>query len=472
MCHVKRRYQCILAALLCLMLSTTVLGSENGSGNSSASKTLVSEPMAEDPLSYTITSDSVYIQDPIDFCGSALSYSAISTSGNYNVRNFTGTGADKAVMEAYVKAICDGNYNLRLSQEYEQSYSSSFFSWGLDYTGSGNVSDTVNVTYTDSNCTICIYGTIERDNMKIAVWIPQSMEQVDLGLRYGGANQTVTIAGPSASAGLYKLSDGSFETTDGRLSTSLGYATVLRDGTPYITEATFKRDSQSSRDELWVRDFYRDETLFFCAPQNRLMTGDVYTLKDLIQEASWLNRSRTVLGNADDFDDYTWTLFFGAGHDGDFITPLLADFNEFEDLTVRVMYWDKNVEAVYYIYAEFNSSPYVIEALCAVDLNGGQAAVHSDGTYSIRIGETLDIGCPTEFGANYNLFTWEIAEGSSFIEISNTISQTCTVKANRAGTARVKVTYEYGVDEPDVLTGISRNVNRSKTFEYLITIQE
>lgn len=107
--------------------------------------------------------------------------------------------------------------------------------------------------------------------------------------------------------------------------------------------------------------FYRNESFFFCSPMDALMTGDVYTRKDLTQEASWVNSK--VFTSLSEFAGYRWNLFFGAGHDGDFITPLLGERNEYKDLTVRIMYWNKGVEAVYYIYAEFDTSPYTLEAL-------------------------------------------------------------------------------------------------------------
>lgn len=434
-------------------------------------KTLVTDPLTKDPLDYTITSDSVYIQDLVDFCDGLLSYEASSTSGNYLIRNFSGAEEDRAIVDEYVATICNGNYNLSLAVEYDETLSSTFFSWGIDYTGTGSVRSTTDITYTDAQSTIRIYGTIKRGDMDVHVWIPMEMDIVDLGLRYGGANKSIRMAGTSAKAGLYRYSDGSFETTDGRLRTSLGQATVIRDGTVITAPASFVRDSSVGRDELWVRDFYRDETLFFCAPQNRLITGQVYTLRDLIQEQSRLNREPSeVLKNADDFTSRTWTLFFGAGHDGDFITPLLTN-SAFKDLTVRVMYWNKDVEAVYYIYAEFYSAPYVVEALCAVDLNGGASTPQADGTYTMSVGQTIPVGCFTVFDTNYETFRWEIVEGGNLIELSGTSSETCSVTARQAGTARIRVHYEYGVDEPDVLTGILRNVHRGATQDYLIVVE-
>lgn len=462
----------ISAVKAAVMSLTLVVAGYCGGGQSMVqakeNAELVLNPMAVEDQSYKMTSDSVYIQDLVDYCNGELSYGSASTSGNYSVRKYNGSGSDLSIVQSYVETICNGNYNLALTEEYNESYSSTFFSWGIDYTGAGDVYSTTKVNYTDSVCTIGIYGMIERDRMEMAIWIPLEMDQVDLGLRYGGQNVSVGIGGGSASAGLYKLPDGSFETTDGRFSVKPGQAVVLRDGETYTTEATFNRDSNIGRDELWVRNFYRDETIYFCAPESRLMTGDIYIMKDLLQDPRMLQYMRT----ADDFDDFIWTLFFGAGHDGSFIMPVEGDSNRFKDLIVRVMYWEKDVQAVYYIYAEFLTSPYTVEALCAVDLNGGQSAVQADGEYTLYTGESLDITCPTEYDTNYELFTWEIVEGSSLAEVAGTISRTCTVKANRPGTVRVKVTYEYGIDEPDVLTGFARNSDKSKTMEYLIHIDQ
>lgn len=439
-------------------------------------KTLAASALTQDPLDYVVTAGSVYIQDPVDFFGDALECELLSSSGSYYVRGFEGEEADLALLREYVETICSGAYNLKLTESYEQTLSSTFFSWGIDYVGTASVTDTTPVTYTDAQCTIKVSGTIKRGDLEASVWIPQRMDQVDLGLRCGGETVELSLAGPSAMAGLYRYSDGSFETSDGRLRAALGQAVILRDGTRYTTEASFVRDSDVGRDELWARDYYRNETLFFCAPTSSLATGDVFTLKDLIQDEgqSRLNKAPgEILENADDFTSRTWTLFFGAGHDGDFVAPLRFDTNIFEDLTVRVMYYEEDVSAVYYIYARFHSAPYEVEALCAVDLSGGGSggASDADEAFTTYVGQALSITCPVEYLPAYERFSWSVIEGSALVSLSGTVGRTCTVTATRAGTARLQVVYTYGANEPDVLTGIDRVVERSHTYEYLITIQ-
>lgn len=124
------------------------------------------------------------------------------------------------------------------------------------------------------------------------------------------------------------------------------------------------------------------------------------------------------------------------------------------------------------IYAEFDSQPYTVEALCAVDLNGVSASSGADGEYTVYVGESLEIDCGREFDSTYNLYSWEITEGASLAELSGEINQACRITAKKEGTVKVRVTYEYGIKEPDVLTDIPRTVGRSKILEYIVNIKK
>lgn len=354
-------------ALILQRYHTDVSGSAAPNG-----AVLVAKPIAVSPQNTVkVTKGSTAIQDPAMYCGDALTEEAMTISGSYNVYNFTGEAKDKTVLETYVNTLCSGSYNLKLVRTYNQINSAATqFSWGLDYTGTGNVTEKMDVTYTDVSCNVCVFGSVSQNVLRAAVWIPQEMAPMDLGLRYGATAQSSALAGPSASAGLYQLADGSFQTTDGRLSAVVGKAAVRRDGTSYITGASFHRDTRLGREELSLGNYYQNETLFFSTEADRTKSGDLYTLADLARSESWLNQSVNPLKSAADFSNYTWTRFFGAGHDNDFITPLTSVYNEFKELTVRVMYYSPNQAAVYYIYAEFTSGPYAVEALCAVDLSG------------------------------------------------------------------------------------------------------
>ena len=81
---------------------------------STEGKTLVAQPLTEDPLSPDLTPSSVKIQDLVDYCDGALDHGNLSTSGVYQIRKFTGEKADFAILEAYVEELCSGSYNLEL----------------------------------------------------------------------------------------------------------------------------------------------------------------------------------------------------------------------------------------------------------------------------------------------------------------------------------------------------------------------
>lgn len=432
---------------------------------------LVAEALSENPTAYKITSDSVYIQDLVDFCDGQLSYGDM-TSKDYYRRTFNGSEEDFKIIEDYVNTICDGNYNLTLVDSHYKEIKTVFFSFGINYTGTAKIKQTCNMTYTNTVCNMMIYGEIEKGKLKAVVWIPSSMEIVDLGLRFGKSTQEAGTGAPSAVTGLYRLSDGSFKTEDGRLTAALGQAAVLRDGKLYTSEASFNKNSKSSRDELWVRGFYNDETIVFFSPSDSIKTGSIFTYKNLMREQSYVNKTPTLEKGEKQFTNYNWTLCFGLCHNGDWITPLSGKYNSFEDLYVRVMYYEPKSVIVYYIYAELDSKPNVVEALCAVDLKNLSESVNADGQYSMYVGESINIDGGREFDSTYDTYKWEIVSGSDLVTLTGDAHQSCTVAAKKEGTVRVRLTYDYGIKEPDVLTGIIRTVNKSKTLEYVITIKK
>lgn len=444
---------------------------ENTGSDAVNDPVLVAEALSENSTAYNITSDSVYIQDLIDFCDGQLSYGQLS-SNDYYVRTFNGREEDFKLIEAYVNAICDGNYNLTLVDSYYKDLNTIFFSFGINYTGTAKIKQTCNLTYTDTVCNMKIYGDIEKGKLKAVVWIPSSMEIVDLGLRFGKSAQNAGTGAPSALTGLYQLSDGSFKTQDGRLTAALGQATVLRDGKLYNSEASFNKNTKSSRDELWVRGFYNDETIVFFSPSNSIKTGSIFTYKNLMREQAYVNKTPTLTEGEKQFTNFNWTLCFGLCHNGDWITPLSGQYNSFEDLYVRVMYYEPKSVIVYYIYAKLDSKPNVVEALCAVDLKNLTEPVNADGAYSIYTGESINIDGGREYDSTYNIYRWEIVSGSDLVTLTGDVNQSCTVTAKKEGTARIRLTYEYGKKEPDVLTGNLRTVNRSKTLEYVVTIKK
>lgn len=337
-------------------------------------QTLVAGELTRDPLRYSITSDCVYIQNPQDYFGSGLTFRGNSHEDGYTIWTFKGS---YSAVKAYMDVLCGTGCNLRLVDSYYQDYAASristggtFCAWLADYTGTGTVTRTTQVPFLEGKRgNVGVYGSSERagGDLKIKIYIPDDLTQVDLGLRLNGGDAPTGVGGgTSALAGLYQMPDGSFQTTDGRLSVRLGQAMVLRDGEACAApaEAVLTEDTA----ELWVRDFYRNEMLYFSAPKNGVAGGDLYTMQDILLTAWWgSNSSMATLRDADSFGGYRWSLCLGAGHNGSYILPTYLDSNEFENILVRVLYKD-DAQAVYYIYAAFATQPRIIEALCAVDL--------------------------------------------------------------------------------------------------------
>ncbi|MCC8097198.1 MAG: hypothetical protein LIO44_01280, partial [Eubacterium sp.] len=405
-------------------------------------------------------------QDPYYYFDETLGMSDKSVNDNEEIFTFNSSGGtdDYEAAEKYVNLIAS-KCNLKVTTDYYDQKTSLFFSWGLTYTGSGRITQKGSVNYTNEEGNVTMWGLVKRSSFKFVIAIPSQFEIVDLGYRYSGNNVSSGLYGQSAAAGLYKNSDGSFSTSDGRLTTSLGNATVLRDGTKYTGEVRVDAASKDYRTDYWVEDYYRDEVLIFGAPTGRLMTGDIYTLDDLT-----IDTSSGSFSKAKDLTGWTWTTFLGIGHSDKFFVPTYKT-DYVKNLTLRVMYYEKDVAMVYYICAEFNSEPYVVEALCAADLSNVKEYTGAAGEYDLSVGQTVDITCPTVFSTKFEVFTWEATSGSDLVSLSGTVGQTCTVKALSPGTARVKVTYEYSKYYNDSLTDIVRvDPYASSTYEYIINI--
>jgi len=128
-------------------------------------------------------------------------------------------------------------------------------------------------------------------------------------------------------------------------------------------------------------------------------------------------------------------------------------------------------EAVYYVYARMTSAePCEVEALVAVDMSGGSSGSFGNAT-RLSVGDSFTLHYSgEEFGAHYHVYEWQVTDGEGNVRIEGTGSK-CRVEALGKGVATVRVTYEYGVDEPDVLTGNMGPVNKVKTESYNFIIE-
>lgn len=435
---------------------------------------LVSTPV--EITTFEVTSDSVVVQDMYNYMQNKMSFDPLSTNkSKQTYRSFSGGKDTYSLIKEYVEALTDGSNNFKLVDSVYEAYGNeAFFSFAIDYTGSGPVHGEKvemlfkNGVYGD----ITIYGTLKRSSTKGQIIAADGLEFGDLGLRVGGETESVSLPGTSLYADLYRLSDGSYQTGDGRFHVKVGEAAVYRDGEMYTTDATLYRNQGDNREELRIYNFYRNESIALAVPYNSVMTGDIL--------------DRSVIGRNDDDNStdkymtamekfYSWklgTALMGVCHDGDYFIFYRDDLNNFDDAVVRVMYWDEAADvAVFYICTTFDSAPYEYEAVAAVSLGGTPQGTNADEVFNMQAGKTLDITfSDTEFMPTHELFTWEILEGSSLIELTGARSQTCTIRAYDPGVVRLKVTYEYGAKGANILTGNEETKFLSKTREYVINI--
>lgn len=178
--------------------------------------------------------------------------------------------------------------------------------------------------------------------------------------------------GVAVTADLRRLDDGSYETGDGRFQVKVGQAMVYRDGDAYTTDAALLRNADQNREEIQIYNFYRNDSILLTVPYNSVLTGDVFGLRQI-----GCNKDSHYDDNMGSMKDFLgWTFsnqILGVCHDGDYMLCYRDGGNDFIDAAVRVLYWDTDrQEAVFYIYAAFDTAPYEYEAVAAVRMEDAQ----------------------------------------------------------------------------------------------------
>lgn len=360
----------------------------------------------------------------------------------------------RAIFNEYLEALQANGFTL---VNHYHKYGES---WGLTCDAAPEA-ETVKMMYTDTPCHVSIYN----DDGIMTFYISLDLVVCDTGLRRDGTTADLRPQGTSVAAGLLRLPDGSYQTSDGRLTAAVGTAMVLRDGVSYTTEAEYTRGS--SNDRLNIDGYYRNESIFFRAKAGYLVEGDVLTQRELRQ---WKQYSKDKDGQ--NTYKYSTVADLSVAHDGEWESPTYSStkYTVMDECSVRVMYMDDGGDAVFYIYARFfDGEPKEIEALAVVSTADDEGAF-SNATY-INVGNTVTLNYPhREYGSNWHTFDWSIVEGTGNVSIQ-TAGDTCTVTALKAGVAAVKVSYGYSTEEPDPLLGTPRTVSHTKTETYYFVVQ-
>lgn len=288
--------------------------------------------------------------------------------------------------------------------------------------------------------------------------VVKGLELCDMGMRQDGSVVAIDTLGESAESGLL-YQDGYYTTEDGRLRSGKNEATIVVDGESMTGELYNLQKKNRNEYRFYMDGFGKGE-----------------------MEFSWDKRSMEeqsiFLNNLAD-EDISLTLLLP----NDSTRLSSENYKGFSKLLLRVMQYDAEGDAVFYLYGEtLNGNK--VEALMAVNLREldnpttpepieasetKTIFVSEDTTIRLKVGDTVVLHCVySEFGSKYHTYDW--SSSGSAINMSGTYNK-ATVIGIEPGTATISMTYHYTKDEPDVLTGNTRHNGYSRTRTYTIIVE-
>lgn len=316
----------------------------------------------------------------------------------------------------------------------------------------------------------------------------------DMGHRWSGAepDTNTVVTGTRSHDAFYSQGGQIYNESDGLLSVPAnvltayemkdgqdiytgyeGTATVIIDGSEIVTvPAKIELDEYSAgwaetypRYELRIEDFLPDiydEELELCLP-TYVHEGQAFTQADFYSNSNSSRSNYYSFGSSFTFiNDYGVEDGFGSPPSG-----------------VRLLKWDKTGEtnSVLYIHIvlmDEGAEVHDLEFLVSAPVNDPEYLELTGGNnrLTLAVGETITLEMDGRyvFSPNYDTYEWFIAAGDA-VEIVSTAGDTCVIRAVSPGVARVQCLRQYGTDEADVLTGISRNENHSETESFIITVE-
>ncbi|MBR6029641.1 MAG: leucine-rich repeat domain-containing protein [Clostridia bacterium] len=419
----------------------------------------------------TVGTPSVEVQDPRFFMPD-LSWGDEKVYDNGNTMlSFKGKKTQLNQLSGYVERLTDGNHNLRLNQYYEQT-GGSFGSWSLTYYGTGDVGDPMEQMFVNGYYGhVTMYFAVSGSSIEGQLHLTKGLKFIDQGMRLNGNDVIITRIGESSNASLTYLSGGRYGTSDGRFAVKPGQAQVYRDGAKYTTSGVqFVRKAKTGKEEFLINNYYMSECLAVMLPWGQMKTDDEYNSKDLGLAQS----AHYSINSQNSFFGYSWSRAIGAGHGKDYLMLHYPPKNDFQDALVRVMLWDEAADVcVLYAAAAFFTAPYLVECLMAVKISSATDGDDHTEKVTITRGSTVILSYDAHaLEALAETYSWEIVEGEGVVSFpGSTNLSTCSVRGVKAGTAIVRVSYNFSFYAPNVLTGYREYGFATWTKEYQITVK-
>lgn len=448
----KRGFAFVLAVMAVINLFAACGSGESGKQEFS-DKNAVTEPVTVcgelDLSPYAVAGENV-LQDLRYWTDGESAY--CDTPGQINGDQAIKYRSDMDTVRAYVKMLEGQGFTL---VDYYEGYKGGAYSW---YLVCDKTPDATYLQREDIKCHVCIdwNSNNKRDFM---MYVSPDLVVADAGLRQDGTTVSLVPAGLSLGAGLLRMPDGSYQTSDGRLHADLNTAMVIRDGVEYHCNARFI--ISDGAEQVWIEDYYRNEGIFMETPGNYLMQNDLLQLRDFARRQPIDSAKGGLDGTQYD------RPAFAMAHGSSWIGPGINQ-TDYISVSMRVMYLDRSGDAVYYFYASFrDGEPREVEVLCVVSTEGSG---EMDNVTYLEIGDNLTLTYNGPDSESYQTYDWEVISGGENVVIESGGNK-CKIKAVDAGGVTIRVTYSYTVEEPDVLTGILRNAPHSATQDYHFVIE-
>lgn len=335
------------------------LPGQNGQ-NGQSGRQLVADPLDEEAVAARQPGEFMALES----YGTGLEVGKENTSDGQKVRSYKGNKSCYAALESYVDVLCS-EYDFRQEGEpyYEVIGGDLFFDFCLVYTGeNAPASHKVTGTFSKTMCDLSLYGTTQGSTLKGGLWFDPSLTGLDGGYRYGQEGADVTPVGESALAGLWREADGSFSTSDGRLTAAAGRAMLLWDDEASTASASYLRYTDEGRQELVLESTSGRLARIYLPLSCELTGGRVLGQEQFIIESSY---AVSAGGLFEDEPSYTWPSMFAVHRQEGWVVPVRGMSGAMTALWTRVMYAEGDT-LVIYAAAEFETSPRALELLAVV----------------------------------------------------------------------------------------------------------